>query len=106
MCQFDKVSYFMVEYFRSHIKKVNSSFVIEPFHQKKKVKKDEKFRLVDALDLGVYFVVPLLAGLGLGIVLDSKLGTKPVCIVIGLLLGSFGSLFNLIKIVRQFSNHA
>ena len=96
----------MVEYSRSHIKKVNSSFAIEPFHHKKKAHKDSEFRLVDVLDLGVYLVVPLLVGLGLGIVLDTKFGTKPICIVTGLLLGAVGSFFNLIKVVRQFSNHA
>ncbi|MFH0772856.1 MAG: AtpZ/AtpI family protein [bacterium] len=96
----------MVEYSRLHIKKVNSSFVIEPFHQKKKEIKMESIRLIDALDLGVYLIVPLLVGLGAGIFLDTKLGTKPLCIICGLLLGSLGSFFNLIKIVRQFSKHA
>ena len=96
----------MVEYSRSHIKKIGSSFTIESFHQKKKVPVPEKFRLYDALDLGFYLVIPLLAGLAIGIVLDGKLGTKPFCIISGLLLGSVGSFFNLIKIVRQFSKHA
>ena len=96
----------MVKYLQSHIKKVNNSFVIESFHQKKEVIKEEKFRLTDVLDLGVYLVVPLLAGLGIGIVLDNKLGAKPICVISGLLLGSLGSFFNLIKIVRQFSKHA
>jgi len=104
--QVDKVLYFMVEYSRSHVQKVGSSFIIEPFHQKKKRKTDEKFRLIDAMDLGIYFVVPLLVGLGAGIVLDIKLGTKPLCVIFGLVLGAAGSLFNLLKIVRQFSQHA
>jgi len=96
----------MVKYSRSHIQKVNGSFVIVPFQQKGNRKSDEGFRLIDTMDLGVYFVVPLLVGLGLGIVLDMKLGTKPVCIISGLLLGVLGSFFNLIKIVQHYSKHA
>lgn len=96
----------MVEYSRSDIKKVGSLFVIEPFHRKKNKKTEEKFRLIDMMDLGVYLVVPLLVGMGAGIVLDSKVGIKPIGIISGLLLGSAGSFFNLIKIVRQFSKHA
>jgi len=96
----------MVQYSRSHTKRVNSSFVIEPFQRKKKEIQKEEFRLIDVLDLGVYFVVPLLAGIGIGIVLDNKFGTKPLCILSGLFLGVIGSFFNLIKIVQQFSKHA
>jgi len=96
----------MVKYSRSHIKKVNSSFAIESFHQTKKVPQKEAVFSRSALDLGVYLVVPLLVGLGLGIVLDAKLGTKPLCVLYGLLLGGLGSLFNLSKIVQEFSKHA
>lgn len=96
----------MVQYSRSDIKKVSSTFVIEPFHRKRNKKPDESFRLIDMMDLGVYLVVPLLVGLGTGMVLDSKLGVKPLGIIFGLLLGAAGSFFNLIKIVRQFSKHA
>lgn len=96
----------MVEYSRSHTNQINSSFVLEPFHRKKKKGTSETFRLIDVMDLGMYFVVPLLAGLGLGIVFDSKMGTKPMGIIFGLLVGAAGSFFNLIKIVRQFSKHA
>lgn len=96
----------MVQYSRSHIKKINSSFIIEPFHQKKTVDKEEKTQLISAFDVGGYLIVPLLAGLVVGIFLDTKLGTKPICIIVGLLLGTIGSFFNLIKIVRQFSSHA
>lgn len=88
------------------MKKVSGSFVIEPFHQKMTQKAEEKFRLIDVMDLGVYLVVPLLVGLGLGIVLDSKLGIKPVGIIFGLVLGAIGSFFNLLKIVQEFSKHA
>ena len=96
----------MVEYSRSDIKKVGSLFVIEPFHRKKNRNTEEKFRLIDVMDLGVYLVVPLLAGLGLGILLDSKLGIKPIGIISGLLLGAVGSFFNLLKIVQEFSKNA
>jgi len=96
----------MVEYSRSHIKKVSSSFVIESFHERKKKKAPETFRMTDVLDLGMYLVVPLLSGLGLGIVLDNKLEIRPFGTIFGLLFGAIGSFFNLLKIVRQFSHHA
>jgi len=88
----------MVHYSRSGIKKVSGSFIIETFHRKRKQKSEEKFRLIDAMDLGVYIVVPLLVGLGAGIVLDH--------VILGLSLGAIGSFFNLIKIVREYSKHA
>ncbi len=96
----------MVEYSRSHIKKVSSSFVIESFHGQKKRKAQETFRMTDVLDLGVYLVIPLLSGLGLGIVLDNKLEIRPFGTIFGLLFGAIGSFFNLLKIVRQFSHNA
>lgn len=96
----------MIEYSRSHIKKVNSAFVIEPFHQKKASSRQEKNRLVETFDFGGYLVIPLLLFLGIGIVLDGKWGTKPVFTIIGLLIGITGSFFNLIKIVQRFSKHA
>lgn len=102
----DKFYKYMVEYSRSHIKKVSSSFVIESFHERKKKKAQETFRMTDVLDLGMYLMVPLLFGLGLGIVLDNKLEIRPFGTIFGLLFGAIGSFFNLLKIVRQFSRHA
>ena len=81
----------MVEYSRGQIQRVNSSFNIEPFHRKKKEKDGGKFRLIDAMDLGIYLVVPLLVGLGLGIAVKQAL--------VGLILGALGSFFNLLKII-------
>jgi len=96
----------MVKYSRSSIKKINSSFVIEPFQQKNPEQKKERVEFMGNFDVGIYLIVPLLAGLGLGIFFDTKLGTKPNGVIIGLLLGLIGTFFNLIKIVRQFSKHA
>jgi len=96
----------MVQYSRSDIKKVSGAFDIEPFREKRKRKNDSEFRLIDVMDLGVYLIVPLLVGLGLGIVLDNKLGIKPIGVISGLFLGALGSFFNLQRIVREFSNHA
>lgn len=96
----------MVQYSRSHLKKVNSSFVIESFKKKETKKTRETFQMSDVLDLGVYLVVPLLFFLGVGIVLDNKLKIQPFGTIFGILFGTIGSLFNLIKIVRRFSTHA
>ncbi|MCX6733181.1 MAG: AtpZ/AtpI family protein [Candidatus Roizmanbacteria bacterium] len=96
----------MVQYSRSHLKKVNSSFVIESFKKKEKKQTKETFQMSDVLDLGMYLVVPLLCFLGVGIVLDNKLKIQPFGTIFGILFGTIGSLFNLIKIVRRFSTHA
>jgi hypothetical protein len=88
----------MVEYSRTDIQRVNSSFNIVPFRKKKKGKTGGTFRLIDAMDLGIYLVVPLLVGLGIGLAVKQAL--------IGLVLGALGSFFNLIKIVREFSKNA
>lgn len=96
----------MVEYSRSDIKRVNSSFIIEPFHKKKSEKKKESFRLIEMMDLGIYFIVPLLVGLGIGIYIDSRIGSKPIGVVCGLIFGMLSFFFNLLKIVREFSHHA
>ena len=96
----------MVEYSRSTISKINSSFVIVPTKRKKKAQERVTFQVNDMLNLGVYLVVPLLAGLGLGILVDNKLGIKPWGTLSGLVLGAVGSFFNLIKIVRPYLKHA
>jgi F0F1-type ATP synthase assembly protein I len=96
----------MVQYSRSHLKKVNSSFVIESFKTKDKKTAKETFQMSDVLDLGMYLVVPLLFFLGVGIVLDNKLKIQPFGTIFGILFGTISSLFNLIKIVRRFSTNA
>ncbi len=96
----------MVEYSRSDIKRVNNSFTIEPFHKHKREAKKDSFRLIDVMDLGVYFVVPLLVGLGIGAGIDTRWNTKPIGVVCGLIFGMVCFFFNLLKIVRQFSKNA
>ncbi len=96
----------MVEYSRSSISKINSSFVIVPTKRKKKTQEHVTFQVNDMLNLGIYLVVPLLAGLGLGILIDNKMGTRPWGTLSGLVFGVVGSFFNLIKIVRPYLKHA
>ncbi len=96
----------MVQYGRSRIQKVNEEFEIQPHHSKKKSTESDTLPLLDAMHVGVYLLVPLLTGIGLGIMLDNKLEVKPYGFFSGLLFGVIGSFFNLIKFVRQFSRHA
>lgn len=96
----------MVQYVRSRIQKVNEEFEIKPYHSRKKNTESDVLPLLDAMHVGVYLLVPLLIGIGLGIMLDNKLEIRPFGFFSGLLFGVIGSFFNLIKFVRQFSRHA
>lgn len=96
----------MVQYVRSRIQKINEEFALQAVHTKKRNTKSDDMPLYDAMHVGVYLLVPLLVGIGLGIMLDNKNGIKPVGFFLGLLFGVIGSFFNLIKFVRQFSRHA
>jgi len=96
----------MVKYLRSNVKKINSAFVIEPLHTHSQKKKNSTASLTDSLNIGMYLVAPLLCGVLLGILLDTKFKTKPICVLIGIFLGFLGSFFNLIKVVRSISDNA
>lgn len=96
----------MVQYVRSRVQKVDEEFDIKPYHSTKKNRQSDSVPLYNALNVGVYLLVPLLSGGALGIMLDNKLGIKPIGFVSGLLLGVIGSFFNLIKFVRQISRNA
>ncbi len=96
----------MIQYVRSRIQKVNEEFEIKPYHSSKKNTENNVLPLLDTMHVGVYLLVPLLIGLGLGIMLDNKLEIRPYGFFSGLLFGVIGSFFNLIKFVRRFSRHA
>lgn len=96
----------MVQYDRSRIQKVNEEFGTQPYHSQKTNTESDNMPLYDAMHVGVYLLVPMLLGIGLGIMLDNKTGAKPLGFVLGLSFGVIGSFFNLIKFVRQFSRHA
>lgn len=96
----------MVKYLRSNLKKINSTFVIEPLQSVRNRKKIKAGSLADSLNVGMYLITPLLSGVFLGLLLDSKLHTKPVCVLVGIVLGCVGSFFNLIKLVKQTSHNA
>lgn len=96
----------MVQYLRSHTKRVTEDFIITPFKQTKKKKKEDEIQIYSSLNFGIYIIVPLLFGLGVGLFIDSRWGTKPIGILLGLLLGITGTFFNLIKIIQKFSHNA
>ena len=96
----------MVEYSRSTVSKMGSAFVIEPFSKEKKGEKRQKASMIDTLNIGMYIVAPLICGVLLGLFLDGKFHSKPVCVLTGIVLGVAGSFFNLFKLVSQISKHA
>lgn len=59
-----------------------------------------KFNL-EYLNLGYYILTPILAGVFLGLVLDKLLATKPVFLLILLLLGTVASFYNLFKLTKN-----
>lgn len=50
---------------------------------------------------GIYVVVPIFLGLTLGIVLDSILNTRPISVLVFLFLGTIGSFYNLIALIKE-----
>lgn len=58
------------------------------------------FESMAASGIGYYLIIPLLAGLGLGLFLDEKLETKPLFTIIGIVIGVIGTFYNLFKVKK------
>lgn len=72
---------------------------------KNKIKRIDYNWLTQTTNLGFYIVIPLFAGLFLGIYVDKMLKTNPISTLIGLCLGLFASFYNLTKIIRDNAGH-
>jgi len=88
------------------VHKVDEAFRIEPLELHKKKFVPHSVPIQDAFNVGVYFITPLFAGMFVGNWADNRFNTKPMWLVVGLLFGFIGSVFNLIKFVRKFTTHA
>ncbi|MEO1693875.1 MAG: AtpZ/AtpI family protein [Pseudomonadota bacterium] len=53
--------------------------------------------LGQALRMAVDPVVGVLFGLGVGLMADNAFGTKPLCLIIGLVLGGAAGMWNLVR---------
>jgi F0F1-type ATP synthase assembly protein I len=69
----------------------------------KEDKKEEtkSFDYTKYTNIGFYLIIPLLAGVFLGIKLDEFLKTKPVFTIVCILLGTVASFYNLIKLTQD-----
>jgi F0F1-type ATP synthase assembly protein I len=62
--------------------------------------KKSKMDLANSMNIGYYLLTPLLIGVFFGLYLDGRLGTNYL-VVIGILIGSIGSIYNLFKLIKQ-----
>ncbi|MEO0729735.1 MAG: AtpZ/AtpI family protein [Pseudomonadota bacterium] len=53
--------------------------------------------LGQALRMAVDPVVGVLVGVGLGVLADDALGTKPLCLIVGLIIGGAAGMWNLVR---------
>jgi F0F1-type ATP synthase assembly protein I len=57
-----------------------------------------------AFEMGFMIIIPLIAGTLGGLYIDTKLGTKPICILIGTMLGILISIVSLVRIMKELLN--
>jgi F0F1-type ATP synthase assembly protein I len=57
------------------------------------------------LGLGMTLAVTVLAGLGGGYWLDRRLGTHPVFLLVGAVLGVSAALYHFFKVVAELNTH-
>ena len=69
----------------------------KPIRKKKYV---SKYKLVYT-DFGLYLILPILIATGLGSFLDTYFGTKPVCILSGIVFGSIFAIYNLYALLTK-----
>lgn len=71
---------------------------------KKETHKNNKnlnFMSINTLNIGVYLITPILLGVFIGYNLDIYLKSKPVFIILFILLGTFSSFYNLFKLTKE-----
>ena len=60
--------------------------------------KDQK-SILSFIDLGFQFAIAIALGVGLGYLLDSKINSMPIFMVLGLLLGAASGFINIYRAV-------
>jgi len=66
-------------------------------------KRNETFSVLEYSNLGLYFSLPLLGGVALGVWFDKRFNTAPVGVLVGIFFGLVASLFSLVKLVKKYS---
>lgn len=69
--------------------------------KKKSSPANNYLRYGEYMNIGVYIVVPLVAGVFIGVYLDKWLNTKPLFVLVFILLGTIASFYNLFKITTK-----
>ena len=68
----------------------------------KKTKKINKNLLsINSLNIGAYLITPILLGVFIGYNLDIYLNSKPIFILLFILLGTYSSFYNLFKLTKE-----
>ncbi len=60
---------------------------------------NDRKSILSFIDLGFQFAIAIALGVGLGYLLDSKLNSTPVFMVLGLLLGAASGFLNMYRAV-------
>ncbi len=83
--------------------KINKGFDIEKAGlETKKNKKREQFWLNPLLyNVGIYLMTPILLGVFIGLSLDRWLKTKPLFLILFIILGTISSFYNFWKVAKE-----
>lgn len=84
------------------LKKIKSHLV-SPRRDLDRNKENEKnkFLLAFSYNIGYYLITPLILGVVVGLFFDNKFKTKPVLTLVFIFFGLIGSLYNLLRIVKE-----
>ncbi len=92
----------MLQYKRKILKKrINSDFIVQEFDKEEVSQKKTDQVPFQILNLGIYLITPLLLGVIVGLYFDNRYLTERRGVIFGLLVGSVGTFFNLIKLTKQ-----
>lgn len=69
------------------------------------VQKRDYYPLANTCNIGYYLLAPIIVGVVFGLLFDNWLKTEPICVILGIGLGMVGSIYNLIKIVRDVEHY-
>lgn len=83
-------------------RKINERFEVESqIIEKKKVKQAEIWLNPAIYNVGIYLMTPILIGVFVGYSLDRILRTKPIFVIIFIILGAISSFYNFWKIAKK-----
>ena len=90
----------MLKYNQKNISTVGENFEIRSTKQSKKVGRSAtNLEYLRYLNIGFYLVTPLLVGVAVGIYVDGRFQTRPIGVIIGIIIGAMGTFYNLIKLI-------